>query len=118
MRRLIITADDYGLSPSFNKGILELARKNIISSVSVMIKKKFVFPADFLPNILISPRRFHFYKALLSEAVTLIANILTYGDELFENYRYCEPKRRVREDHDQHQFFGVSEFSSKESSRD
>lgn len=38
---IIINADDYGLSPLFNKGILELAQKNIISSISVMIKRKY-----------------------------------------------------------------------------
>lgn len=45
--KLILNADDYGLSPLFNKGILELARQGIVSSVSVMIKKDFVNPADF-----------------------------------------------------------------------
>ena len=41
-RRIIINADDFGLSLLFNKGILELAQKEIISSVSVMINRNFV----------------------------------------------------------------------------
>ena len=40
--RLIINADDYGMSPLFNRGILELAQKNIISSLTVMIKRDFI----------------------------------------------------------------------------
>jgi len=40
--KLIINADDYGMSPLFNKGILELAEKRIISSLSVMIKKNYL----------------------------------------------------------------------------
>jgi len=28
-KKLILNADDYGLSPLFNKGILELARKKL-----------------------------------------------------------------------------------------
>lgn len=42
MQKLIINADDYGLSHSFNKGIIELAKKGIISSLSVMIKRKWI----------------------------------------------------------------------------
>jgi len=39
---LIINADDYGLSPLFNQGIVELVEKKIISSFSVMIRRKFI----------------------------------------------------------------------------
>lgn len=45
--KLIINADDYGLSPKFNKGISELAKNNIVSSVSVMIDRKFIKIDDF-----------------------------------------------------------------------
>jgi chitin disaccharide deacetylase len=46
MKKLIINADDYGLSPLFNKGILELAEKKIITSISVMIKRKYIKKSD------------------------------------------------------------------------
>lgn len=39
---MIVNADDYGFSPLFNKGILELAEKGIISSSSIMIKRKYI----------------------------------------------------------------------------
>ncbi len=48
MRKIIINADDYGLSEKFNKGILELAKKNIISSITVMIDKKHIKSSDLL----------------------------------------------------------------------
>ena len=40
--RLIITADDYGLSPLFNRGIEELAGLNLITGTSVMITRPFI----------------------------------------------------------------------------
>ena len=46
-QKLIINADDYGLSKSFNKGILELISNGIVTSVSVMILRPFVFLDDF-----------------------------------------------------------------------
>lgn len=46
MKKLTITADDYGLSPFFNKGIIELAEKRIIRNISVMIKRAFVKPNE------------------------------------------------------------------------
>lgn len=46
--KIIINADDYGLSKEFNGGILELAGKRIISSITVMINRKYVKPLDLL----------------------------------------------------------------------
>lgn len=43
--KLIITADDYGMSPLFNRGIEELASLKRITGASVMIKRPFVDPA-------------------------------------------------------------------------
>jgi len=48
MNRLIISADDYGMSKNFNKGILELIRKGIVNITTVMIKRKFIKLADYL----------------------------------------------------------------------
>jgi len=45
MRKIIINADDYGLSPLFNKGILELIKKEVVTSTTVMIKRKYIRPA-------------------------------------------------------------------------
>ncbi len=39
---LIITADDYGMSPSFNQGILELASARLITGISIMIKRQYI----------------------------------------------------------------------------
>ena len=44
-QKLIVNADDYGLSPLFNKGILALIEKGIVTSTTVMIKRKYVRPA-------------------------------------------------------------------------
>lgn len=45
---LIITADDYGISPRFNQGVLEVARAGIITGISVMIKRKYVRKTELL----------------------------------------------------------------------
>jgi YdjC-like protein len=37
---LIITADDYGLWPSYNRGILEAARRGAVDSVSAMVERE------------------------------------------------------------------------------
>ncbi len=42
--QLIITADDYGMSPLFNRGVEELASIGLITGVSVMIKRPFIEP--------------------------------------------------------------------------
>jgi chitin disaccharide deacetylase len=47
-RKIIINADDYGLSKKFNKGILELIKKGLVTSTTVMVKKEFVEPKDLL----------------------------------------------------------------------
>src|SRR3989339_1163557 len=47
-RKLIINADDYGLSKKFNGGILELIGKGIVTSTTVMIKREFIKPKDLL----------------------------------------------------------------------
>jgi predicted glycoside hydrolase/deacetylase ChbG (UPF0249 family) len=47
-RRLIINADDYSLSKQFNKGILELIEKGIVTSTTVMVSKKFAKPRNLL----------------------------------------------------------------------
>jgi predicted glycoside hydrolase/deacetylase ChbG (UPF0249 family) len=49
-KNLIINADDYGLSKQFNKGILELIEKEIVTSTTVMIKRKFINPKDLLSH--------------------------------------------------------------------
>ena len=38
-RALIITADDYGYSPSYDEGIVEAATARAVDSVSVMVKR-------------------------------------------------------------------------------
>ncbi len=42
MPKLIITADDYGMSPLFNRGTEELASLGLITGISVMIKRPFI----------------------------------------------------------------------------
>lgn len=46
--KLIITADDYGMSPRFNQGMLEMARAGLITGISVMIKRKYIRKAELL----------------------------------------------------------------------
>lgn len=46
--KIIIAADDYGMSPRFNAGILELAQSGIVTSISVMIGRKYIGKADLL----------------------------------------------------------------------
>lgn len=46
--RLIITADDYGMSSKFNCGILEMARAGLITGISVMVKRKYIRKSDLL----------------------------------------------------------------------
>jgi chitin disaccharide deacetylase len=41
-KKLIINADDFGMAPSFNKGTLELVDMGIVTSTTVMIRRKFV----------------------------------------------------------------------------
>src|SRR5258708_10093114 len=43
--RLIVNADDYGLTPGVSRGILEAHRKGIVTSTSVMISSPGVAPA-------------------------------------------------------------------------
>lgn len=50
--KLIITADDYGMSPLFNHGIEEVAQQGIITGISVMIKRPYIEPAKLkFPHI-------------------------------------------------------------------
>lgn len=46
--KLIITADDYGMSPHFNHGILEAARAGFVTGISVMIKRKYIRSKELL----------------------------------------------------------------------
>lgn len=46
--KLIITADDYGMSPQFNRGMLEVARAGLITGISVMIKRKYIRKSELL----------------------------------------------------------------------
>lgn len=46
--KLIITADDYGMSPRFNQGILELATLGIVTGISVMILRKYIRSQELL----------------------------------------------------------------------
>jgi chitin disaccharide deacetylase len=41
---LIITADDYGLWPSYNRGILEAARRGAVDAVSAMVERAHCAP--------------------------------------------------------------------------
>lgn len=45
-RRLIITADDFGLWPSYDEGILEAVRANAIDAVSVMVRRVEALPGE------------------------------------------------------------------------
>lgn len=54
MKKLIINADDYGLSAKFNKGILELIGKGIVTSTTVMVNKKFIQPKYLLRHANVS----------------------------------------------------------------
>ncbi|MFA5926111.1 MAG: ChbG/HpnK family deacetylase [Parcubacteria group bacterium] len=53
-RNLIINADDYGLSKKFNNGILELIERGIVTSTTVLVKRKFIKPNDLLKHKTIS----------------------------------------------------------------
>ncbi|MFZ1654467.1 MAG: ChbG/HpnK family deacetylase [Candidatus Moraniibacteriota bacterium] len=46
--KLIITADDYGMSPRFNQGLLETANAGLITGISVMIKRKYIRKSELL----------------------------------------------------------------------
>lgn len=46
--KLIITADDYGMSPRFNQGILDLTREHIVTGISVMILRKYIRAQELL----------------------------------------------------------------------
>lgn len=48
MKKLIINADDYGLSKNYNKGIVKLIREGIVNSVSVMVGQPYVHPSELL----------------------------------------------------------------------
>jgi len=45
---LIITADDYGYWPSYNRGILEGIRRGVIDSVSAMVEREYCDPEPLL----------------------------------------------------------------------
>lgn len=45
---LIITADDYGYRPAYNRGILELARPGAIDAVSAMVEREWCEPVPLL----------------------------------------------------------------------
>ena len=45
MKTLIINADDFGLTPGVNRGILEAAREGIVTSASVMVSAPYVTQA-------------------------------------------------------------------------
>lgn len=48
MKKIIINADDYGLSEKFNRGIVKLIVKGLVKSTSVMINQKYVFPGELI----------------------------------------------------------------------
>jgi predicted glycoside hydrolase/deacetylase ChbG (UPF0249 family) len=45
---LVITADDYGYRPSYNRGILEAARVGAVDAVSAMVEREFCDPGPLL----------------------------------------------------------------------
>ncbi len=47
-KSIIINADDWGFSPFFNKGILKLIRRGLVTSVSVMVNQKYLEPEKLL----------------------------------------------------------------------
>lgn len=53
MKKIIINADDYGLSNEFNRGIVDLIAEGLVKSVTVMINKKHIFPKELVqfPNL-------------------------------------------------------------------
>jgi predicted glycoside hydrolase/deacetylase ChbG (UPF0249 family) len=46
--RLLITADDYGYSPEYNRGIVEAARAGAIDAVGAMVMRPWCDPAPLL----------------------------------------------------------------------
>ena len=50
MRTLIITADDFGLSPSYDEGIVEAAAEGAIDAVSVMAMRLDGIPGELLSS--------------------------------------------------------------------
>lgn len=46
--KLIINAGDYDLSENFNRGILELIKKRVVTSTTVIVNKKFIEPKELL----------------------------------------------------------------------
>lgn len=50
VRRLIITADDYGYWPSYNEGILAAVEAGAVSSVSAMVEREFCEPEPLLAS--------------------------------------------------------------------
>src|SRR5436190_16664985 len=45
MRKLIVNADDFGLSTGVNDGIIESAEKGILTSASLMVRQSAAFEA-------------------------------------------------------------------------
>jgi chitin disaccharide deacetylase len=45
---LVISADDYGYRPSYNRGILEAARAGAVDAVSAMVEREFCDPEPLL----------------------------------------------------------------------
>ena len=50
VRRLIITADDYGYWPSYNEGILAAIEAGAVDSVSAMVEREYCDPAPLLES--------------------------------------------------------------------
>ena len=46
--KLIITADDYGMSPRFNQGIIEAVQAGLITGISIMIYRKYIRSKELL----------------------------------------------------------------------
>ncbi|PID52697.1 MAG: hypothetical protein CR972_00620 [Candidatus Moraniibacteriota bacterium] len=53
-QKLIINADDYGMSPRFNTGIIYMINHKIVSSTTVMINEKYIDAQELLKNKSIS----------------------------------------------------------------
>lgn len=76
--KLIITADDYGMSPLFNRGIGELARVKLITGISVMVKRPFIEATKL--NFLNLPLGLHLELEELSSYEEIESQIIAFRD--------------------------------------
>jgi len=92
--KIIINADDYGLSKEFNRGIINLIKKEIVSSVTVMVNRGFVSPEKLLKfdNISIGV---HLEEGLMSfeEQIEKFKNIFSKNPSHLDGHKHCHLKK-------------------------